>query len=172
VLEDFADLFDDLADERLSPVAPPEELRPFDTDTFTSSVQPPTSSEYDEPRGANSLQYRLPNLAHKCERLTTNIPVPKVRRGREMSAESKPVPVVTCPTPLASLPPDVAERVDRDYVVRRAETPEPLTSDGLVELSDGASGFLVTPFDRIDASFLDRVADSAYEAQQLLRSGE
>jgi lactate dehydrogenase-like 2-hydroxyacid dehydrogenase len=35
-----------------------------------------------------------------------------------------------------------------------------LTSDGLVELSDGASGFLVTPFDRIDASFFDRVAAS------------
>lgn len=89
-----------------------------------------------------------------------------------MSAESKPVLVVTCPTPLASLPPDVAERVDRDYVVRRAETPESLTSDGLVELSDGASGLLVTPFDRIDASFFDRVADSAYEVQQFLRSGE
>jgi lactate dehydrogenase-like 2-hydroxyacid dehydrogenase len=77
-----------------------------------------------------------------------------------MSAHSKPVLVVTRPTPLAALPPDVAERVDRHFVVRRAETPESLTSDGLVELSDGASGFLVTPFDRIDASFFDRAAAS------------
>lgn len=37
---------------------------------------------------------------------------------------------------------------------------ESLTSDGLVELSDGAPGFLVTPFDRIDASFFDRAAAS------------
>jgi lactate dehydrogenase-like 2-hydroxyacid dehydrogenase len=77
-----------------------------------------------------------------------------------MSAESKSVLVVTRPTPLAALPPNVAERVNRDYVVRRAETPESLTSEGLVELSHGASGFLVTPFDRIDASFFDRLADS------------
>jgi lactate dehydrogenase-like 2-hydroxyacid dehydrogenase len=68
--------------------------------------------------------------------------------------------VVTRPAPLAALPPQVAERVNRDFAVRLAESPESLTSDGLVELSDGASGFLVTPFDRIDASFFDRVAAS------------
>ncbi len=77
-----------------------------------------------------------------------------------MSAPSKPVLVVTHATPLAALPPEVAERVNRDFVVRLAETPESLTSDGLVELSDGASGFLVTLFDRIDASFFARVAAS------------
>ena len=77
-----------------------------------------------------------------------------------MSTHSKPLLVVTNSTPLAALPPEVAERVNRDFVVRLAETPESLTSDGLVELSDGASGFLVTPFDRIDASFFDRVAAS------------
>jgi lactate dehydrogenase-like 2-hydroxyacid dehydrogenase len=77
-----------------------------------------------------------------------------------MSAHSNPVLVVTRPTPLATLPPEVAERVNRNFVVRLAETPESLTSDGLVELSDGASGFLVTLFDRIDASFFDRVAAS------------
>ena len=77
-----------------------------------------------------------------------------------MSTHSKPLLVVTNSTPLAALPPEVAERVNRDFVVRLAETPESLTSDGLVELSDGASGFLVTLFDRIDASFFDRVAAS------------
>jgi lactate dehydrogenase-like 2-hydroxyacid dehydrogenase len=77
-----------------------------------------------------------------------------------MSAESKPLLVVTRPNSLAALPPKVAERVDRDFGVRLADTPESLTSDGLVELSDGASGFLVTLFDRIDTSFFDRVAAS------------
>ncbi len=77
-----------------------------------------------------------------------------------MSADSNPVLVVTRPSPLAELPPHVAERVNRDFVVRLADTPESLTSDGLVELSHGASGFLVSPFDRIDASFFDRVAAS------------
>ena len=74
-----------------------------------------------------------------------------------MSAVSKPVLVVTRPP---TLPPEVVERVNRDFVVRLAETPGSLTSDGLVELSDGAFGFLVTPFDRIDASFFERVASS------------
>jgi lactate dehydrogenase-like 2-hydroxyacid dehydrogenase len=77
-----------------------------------------------------------------------------------MSASSKPVLVVTRPNPLAALPPEVAERVNRDFVVRLAETAESLTSNGLVELSDGASAFLVTAFDRVDASFFDRVAVS------------
>ncbi len=77
-----------------------------------------------------------------------------------MSTHSKPLLVVTRPAPLAALPPNVGARVNRDFVVRWAERPESLTSGGLVELSDGASGLLVTPFDRIDASFFDRVAAS------------
>jgi hypothetical protein len=39
VLEAFADLFDDFADERPPPAAPLEEPRPLDTDIYTSSVQ-------------------------------------------------------------------------------------------------------------------------------------
>ena len=77
-----------------------------------------------------------------------------------MGADSKPVLVVTCPTPLMALPPEVAERVNRDFSVRLAETPESLTPDGLVERSDGASAFLVTGFDRLDAGFFDRLAAS------------
>jgi lactate dehydrogenase-like 2-hydroxyacid dehydrogenase len=73
-----------------------------------------------------------------------------------MSAASKPVLVVTRPP----LPTEVTERVNRDFVVRLAETPESLTSDGLLELADGASGLLVSPADRIDAGFFDRVASS------------
>jgi lactate dehydrogenase-like 2-hydroxyacid dehydrogenase len=77
-----------------------------------------------------------------------------------MTTDSKTVLVVTRPTTLAALPPEVAARVNRDFAVRMAETPESLTADGLVALSDGASGLLVTLFDRLDASFFDRVAAS------------
>jgi lactate dehydrogenase-like 2-hydroxyacid dehydrogenase len=77
-----------------------------------------------------------------------------------MSPQSEPVLVVTRPTPLAALPPDVAKRANRNFVVRLADTRESLTAGGLVELSDGASGFLVSPFDRVDASFFDHAAAS------------
>ncbi len=73
-----------------------------------------------------------------------------------MSAASKPVLVVTRPP----LPTAVTERVKRDFIVRLAETPESLTSDGLLELADGASGLLLSPADRVDAGFFDRVASS------------
>jgi lactate dehydrogenase-like 2-hydroxyacid dehydrogenase len=74
----------------------------------------------------------------------------------DVGAASKPVLVVTRPP----LPAEVTERVNRDFVVRLAETPESLTSDGLVELADGAAGLLVSPADRIDAGFFDRVDSS------------
>jgi lactate dehydrogenase-like 2-hydroxyacid dehydrogenase len=77
-----------------------------------------------------------------------------------MSAHSKPVLVVTRPAWLDALPTEVAGRGDRAFVVGLAERAESVTSDGLVALSDGASGFLVTPFDRIGDSFFDRVAAS------------
>lgn len=73
-----------------------------------------------------------------------------------MSAASKPALVLTRPP----LPAKVTERVNRDFLVRAAETPESLTSEELLELSDGAAGLLVSPADRIDAGFFDRVASS------------
>jgi lactate dehydrogenase-like 2-hydroxyacid dehydrogenase len=73
-----------------------------------------------------------------------------------MSPPSKPVVVVTRPP----LPPEVTERVNRDYVVREAATTRSLSSDGLVELSRGADAFLVSVADRIDGRFFDRVAPS------------
>jgi lactate dehydrogenase-like 2-hydroxyacid dehydrogenase len=73
-----------------------------------------------------------------------------------MSTTSRLVLVVTRPP----LPAAVTERVNRDFIVRLAETPESLTSDGLLELADGAAGLLVSPADRIDAGFFDRVASS------------
>jgi lactate dehydrogenase-like 2-hydroxyacid dehydrogenase len=73
-----------------------------------------------------------------------------------VSADPKPVLVVTRPP----LPSEVTERLNRDFVVRLAETPESLITDGLLELADGAAGLLVSPADRIDAGFFDRVGSS------------
>jgi lactate dehydrogenase-like 2-hydroxyacid dehydrogenase len=73
-----------------------------------------------------------------------------------MRAPSKPVVVVTRPP----LPPEVTERMNRDYVVREAATTQSLSSDGLVELSGTANAFLVSVADRIDGRFFDRVASS------------
>jgi len=52
VLEDFADLSDDLADEPPPPAAPAEELRLLDTDIFTSSVQLPPARRTTNAGGA------------------------------------------------------------------------------------------------------------------------
>jgi lactate dehydrogenase-like 2-hydroxyacid dehydrogenase len=73
-----------------------------------------------------------------------------------MNAGSKPVLVVTRPPLL----PDLEERVYRDYSVRLADTPEALTIDGLLALSDGASALLITLADKLGASFFERVPDS------------
>jgi hypothetical protein len=45
-----------------------------------------------------------------------------------MSADSKPVLVVTCPTPLAALPPEVAERVNRHFAVMAVDAAEETNS--------------------------------------------
>ncbi len=58
-----------------------------------------------------------------------------------MSTALKPVLVVTRPP----LPTEVTERVSRDFAVRLAKTPKSLTSEGLLELADGAAGLLVGP---------------------------
>ncbi len=74
----------------------------------------------------------------------------------EVSANSKRVLVVTRPP----LPTKVTERLDRDYTVRLADAADALTTDGLLKLSEGAAGLLITSADRIDSSFFERVARS------------
>ena len=72
-----------------------------------------------------------------------------------MTAE-KPVVVVTRPP----LPPEVDQRVNRDFRPRIADTSESLTPDGLLALADGASALLVTGADRLDADFFDHIPRS------------
>lgn len=79
LLDDFADLFDDLADERRPPAAPPEELRPLDTDIFTSSVSTPHQLGVSRTPGEQPLQYRLPNPGPNAN-LRDKYPAPDVRR--------------------------------------------------------------------------------------------
>jgi lactate dehydrogenase-like 2-hydroxyacid dehydrogenase len=72
-----------------------------------------------------------------------------------MTAE-KPVVVVTRPP----LPPEVDQRVNRDFRPRIADTPESLTPAGLLALADGASALLVTGADRLDADFFGHIPRS------------
>ena len=72
------------------------------------------------------------------------------------TSTTKPVLVVTRPP----LPPDVDERVNRDFSRRTADNAESLTRDGLLALADGASAFLVTLADKLDADFFDHLPRS------------
>ena len=67
-----------------------------------------------------------------------------------------PVLVVTRPP----LPPEVDERVNRDFSRRTADTPESLAPRGLLALADGASAFLITLADKLDADFFDQIPGS------------
>jgi lactate dehydrogenase-like 2-hydroxyacid dehydrogenase len=69
---------------------------------------------------------------------------------------TKPILVVTRPP----LPPEVDERVNRDFTRRTADTPESLTARGLLALADGASALLITLADRLDADFFDHIPGS------------
>jgi lactate dehydrogenase-like 2-hydroxyacid dehydrogenase len=69
---------------------------------------------------------------------------------------TKPTIVVTHPP----LPGDADERVNRDYVVRPAQTPDSLTLDGLITLADGAAALLITLAEKLDADFFERVSPS------------
>jgi lactate dehydrogenase-like 2-hydroxyacid dehydrogenase len=69
---------------------------------------------------------------------------------------ANPVLVVTRPP----LPPDVDERVKREFVPRFAQSAESLTPDGLLDLADGASALLITLADHLDAGFFDRIPAS------------
>jgi lactate dehydrogenase-like 2-hydroxyacid dehydrogenase len=72
------------------------------------------------------------------------------------TATAKPIVVVTRPP----LPPEVDQRVNRDFSARTAATPESLTPHGMLGLADGASALLVTGADRLDADFFDHIPGS------------
>ncbi len=67
----------------------------------------------------------------------------------------RPVLVVT-----TQLLDEIEARIDRDYDVRRNPHEKPFTRDELIESSSGAQALFITPLDRLDSEFFDRVSAS------------
>ncbi|HEY1760611.1 MAG TPA: D-glycerate dehydrogenase [Bryobacteraceae bacterium] len=55
---------------------------------------------------------------------------------------------------------EVESRIDRDYTPRRGPHERPFTRDELLEASSGADALFVTPFDRLDSDFFERLPAS------------
>lgn len=68
---------------------------------------------------------------------------------------SKPVLVVT-----THFVDDVEVRIDRDFEVRRKPKGAFFTQEELLSAADGADAMLVTPFDKLDATFFQQVSSS------------
>jgi lactate dehydrogenase-like 2-hydroxyacid dehydrogenase len=56
--------------------------------------------------------------------------------------------------------PAVEERLEREFDVRRETSGRALSSVELLVLADGADAMLITPMDRLDAAFFERVSNS------------
>jgi lactate dehydrogenase-like 2-hydroxyacid dehydrogenase len=67
----------------------------------------------------------------------------------------KPLLVVT-----TRLTDEIEARIDRDYDARRNPRERPFTPDELIEACSGADALFVTPFDRLDSEFFNRVPAS------------
>lgn len=67
----------------------------------------------------------------------------------------KPKLVVTSP-----YPPAVEERLEREFDLRRKTSGRAQSSDEFVALADGVDAMLITPMDKLDAVFFERVSES------------
>jgi lactate dehydrogenase-like 2-hydroxyacid dehydrogenase len=56
--------------------------------------------------------------------------------------------------------PAVEERLEREFDLRRKTSGRALSSEDLLVLADGADAMFVTPMDRLDATFFERVSES------------
>jgi lactate dehydrogenase-like 2-hydroxyacid dehydrogenase len=72
-----------------------------------------------------------------------------------MSNMRKPILVVT-----THYPKEVEERIDRDYNPRRNPNPLPFSQEGLLAALDGADALFVTPADRLDSGFFQKVSST------------
>jgi len=68
---------------------------------------------------------------------------------------SKPVLVVT-----AHFVDEVEARIDRDFHARRKPKGTPFTQEELLSAAEGADAMFVTPVDRLDAAFFERLSSS------------
>jgi lactate dehydrogenase-like 2-hydroxyacid dehydrogenase len=65
---------------------------------------------------------------------------------------AKPILVVT-----TRYPKEVEERIDRDYHARRNPNQFPFKQQELLSAAEGADALFVTPADRLDSGFFDKV---------------
>lgn len=56
--------------------------------------------------------------------------------------------------------PAIEERLEREFVVNRGTSGRALSPQDLLELADGADAMFITPMDRLDALFFERVSKS------------
>jgi lactate dehydrogenase-like 2-hydroxyacid dehydrogenase len=68
---------------------------------------------------------------------------------------SKPILVVT-----TRYTKDVEDRIDRDYNARRNPDPFPFSQQNLLSTAEGADALFITPADRLDAEFFQKVSPS------------
>jgi lactate dehydrogenase-like 2-hydroxyacid dehydrogenase len=55
-------------------------------------------------------------------------------------------------------PKEVEDRIDRDYSVRRNPGPFPFSEEKLLSATDGADALFITPADRLDSEFFQKVS--------------
>jgi lactate dehydrogenase-like 2-hydroxyacid dehydrogenase len=66
---------------------------------------------------------------------------------------TKPILVVTSHFPRA-----IEERIDRDYTARRNPSRSPFSQQALFSAADGADALFITPADRLDSGFFQKVS--------------
>ena len=66
---------------------------------------------------------------------------------------TKPILVVT-----TRYPKEVEDRIDRDYGVHRNPNPFPFSKEKLLSAADGADALFITPADRLDSEFFQKVS--------------
>src|SRR5271167_1579751 len=72
-----------------------------------------------------------------------------------MSSMAKPILVVT-----SHYPKEVEDRIGRDYDARRNPNQSPFSQQGLLSAADGADAMFITPADRLDSEFFQKVSPS------------
>src|SRR5271167_1474880 len=70
-----------------------------------------------------------------------------------MSSMAKPILVVT-----SHYPKEVEDRIGRDYDARRNPNQSPFSQQGLLSAADGADAMFITPADRLNSEFFQKVS--------------
>src|ERR1700723_3516302 len=70
-----------------------------------------------------------------------------------MSGMTKPILVVT-----SRYPKEIEDRIDRDYNARRNPNQFPFSQQELVSAAEGADALIITPADRLDSGFFQKVS--------------